>query len=215
MVKLSASIEVLISSSLFPINQGKEILPVCHLAMRTITSSPPVSFHIHKATPTTVSYKVSTRRHTNSCTGKTLHYAGVALRLMLASYCVLVCWMLWQKKLDPDASITFNRFVASSVILKSACALVHELPIQYMLVILVICFWSVVRRGYKGISFSQKRFPEQKNVIMKSKCNFSHRRDTPRPSRAWCADVDLGIYLYIYRFYQIHPGKSDSGYMDS
>ena len=121
--------------------------------MWAITKTPPISFHVHEATPTTISYKVSTSQRTSSHTGKLLHYAAIALRIMLGSYYILVCWILIQKLLNSHTSATINGFVASSLVLNSAWTIVYNLPLQYLFVILIICFWLVIRRGYKGNSY--------------------------------------------------------------
>ena len=111
---------------------------------------PPISFHVHKATPTTISYVVSTKRHTTTHAGKALFYVGLILRIIFGSYGILTCWILWQLFLDKDGRPASNYFETGSLVSKVAWALACEVPIQYLLVILVICFWAVLRRGYKG-----------------------------------------------------------------
>lgn len=125
--------------------------------MWTIAKAPPISFRIHEATPTTISYNVSTRRYTSSRTGKILRYTGIALRIILGSYCFVICWMLMQYLLYPHNSVATNRIIANSSVLKSAWTIVYKIPLQYLLVILIICFWLVIRRGYKGNSCSISR----------------------------------------------------------
>jgi phosphatidylinositol glycan class H protein len=112
--------------------------------------STPSKLRIHRPTPTTISFTVSTREPLETLTARVLHYVALSIRVLIAAAVLLILWTKWElyypmsegNGVPPWVTMSFPGHVASLI--------AEGVMARYLIPLGGLVLWACARRGYTG-----------------------------------------------------------------